>query len=162
MGLYAEQCEIPCHCALGDAGGDGGRAHAPVRGVLGLALHYQLNQLRHLFVIVCARSARPQFVMRPRQPAVLIASAPMANRRCADSTAPRHFPIGLSVPRQQYDARAPHQRMRHAARAHHRLQLQAVSFVDRQGLVRSTHPRHLACYCSRRRSSCNFINGTLH
>ena len=37
MGLYAEQCEIPCHCALGDAGGDGGRAHAPVRGVLGLA-----------------------------------------------------------------------------------------------------------------------------
>jgi hypothetical protein len=61
-----------------------------VSGVLALVLYYQLNQLRHLFVIVGAGAAWPQ-----------------------------------------YDAGAPHQRMRHAARAHHRLQLQTVGLVKK-------------------------------
>ena len=109
-------------------------------GVLGLVLYYQLNQLRHLFVIVSAGAPLPQFIVQPGEFALLIAPAPVANGRSTHPAAPRHFPIGLPAARQQYDAGAPHQRMRHAARAHHRLQLQTVGLVNRQPLVRSTIP----------------------
>jgi hypothetical protein len=73
-------------------------------GVLGLVLYYQLNQLRHLFVIVSAGAAWPQFIVQPGESALLIAPAPVANGRSTHPAAPRHFPIGLSVARPQYDA----------------------------------------------------------
>jgi hypothetical protein len=133
--LQSEQCEIPAHRAFGNAGGGSGRAHAPVSGVLGLVLYYQLNQLRHLFVIVSAGAPWPQFIVQTGESALLIAPAPVANGRSTHPAAPRHFPIGLSVARPQYDAGAPHQRMRYAARAHHRLQLQTVGLVNHQRLT---------------------------
>jgi len=111
--------------------------------VVGLALHHQVNQFRHLLIVVSARAPWPQFVVQTSKSALLIAAAPVANRRGADPATPRHFPVGLAFARQQHDPRTPHQRMRHAARAYQRSQLQAVRFADQQRLVRSAHPHHL-------------------
>jgi len=119
----------------------------------------QLNQLRDLLVIVSAGSAWPQFVVQTGEPTRLIAPAPVAHHRRTDPTVPRHCSIGLALARQQYNACAPHLRRRQAARAHHRLQLQTVGLLNRQGLVRSTHPRHLACHSGRRGSVVKLIMG---
>jgi len=95
MRLQTEQRAITAHRALGDAGDRGGRAHAPLGGVVGLALHHQVNQFRHFFIVVSARAPRPQFVVQTGKSAVLITAAPVANRRSADPATPRHLPVGV-------------------------------------------------------------------
>jgi hypothetical protein len=141
---------------------DAGRTHAPVSRVFRLVLHHQPKQFRHLFVVVRTRASRPQFVVQSGKSSLLIAPPPMAHCGRTHPTAPRHLPIGLSIARQQDNPRTPYQRMRHAARAHHRLQLHAIGIRNHYRFVRSTHPRHLDCYSNRRRGSCNVIYGTLH
>src|SRR5580704_10258516 len=76
MRLQTEQREITAHRALGDVGDGGGRAHAPLGGVVGLALHHQVNQFRHLLIVVSARAPRPQFVVQTSKSALLIAARP--------------------------------------------------------------------------------------
>src|SRR6516165_4998847 len=49
-----------------------------------------------------ARTTRPQFIVQPGQPPLLIAPAPMADYRRADPAAPRDLPIGSALARQQY------------------------------------------------------------
>jgi len=99
--------------------------------MLRLALDHHGDQLRHLFIGVGAGTSGSKLVVQSRQSALLIAPAPMADHRRADSAAPRHFPVGLAFARQQYDPRAPHQRIRHALRAHQRTQLLSVRVADR-------------------------------
>src|SRR5271167_1873111 len=100
MRLQTEQREITAHRALGDTGDGSGRAHAPLGGVVGLALYHQVNQFRHLLIVVSARAPRAQFVVQTSKSALLIAAAPVANRRRADPAAPRHLPVGLALARQ--------------------------------------------------------------
>ena len=108
MRLQTEQREITAYRALGDAGDGGGRTHAPLGVVVGLALHHEVNQFRYLLIVVSARAPGPQFVVQTRKSALLIASAPVANRRGAHPATPRHFPVGLAFARQQHDPRTPH------------------------------------------------------
>jgi hypothetical protein len=51
--------------------------------VLGLALHHQVNQFRHLLIVVSARAPGPQFVVQTSNSALLITAAPVAKRRSA-------------------------------------------------------------------------------
>src|ERR1700726_3069771 len=84
MRLQTEQREITAHRALGDAGDGGGRAHAPLGGVVGLPKTHQVNPFSHLLIVMRARAPRPQFVVQTVKSALLLEAAPVANHRGAD------------------------------------------------------------------------------
>jgi hypothetical protein len=122
---------------------------------------HQVNQFRHLLIVLSARATRPQFVVQTSKSELLIAAAPVANRRGADPAMPCHCPVALAVARPQRDPPTPHQRSRHAARTYQRPQLQPVRFADQQRFVRSAHPHHRP-YSSKPISACKVIYGTSH
>ena len=141
--LQAQELEVAVHAGGRDRRLSGDRSHAPVRGAARrLGMQGLVDQLGHALVIDRARLAGPKFIVKPIEPVLEVASAPLAHRGASQLQPLGDRAVGLARGRCQHDARSRYQRGRDRPRARHGRQLDPLRLAQHQIRLRTT-PRHV-------------------